>query len=105
MSSKNGSKELVSLLQYMKESRLDNPEILVKDKRIIELNEIVIEVKESEEWEGIRMNILDIGIAKGEEEEKKKIIKNMILHGMDAEEIIKITECTREFFEEVQSDN
>lgn len=51
------------------------------------------------------MNILDIGIAKGEEEEKKKIIKNMILHGMDAEEIIKITECTREFFEEVQSDN
>lgn len=105
MSSKNGSKELVSLLQYMKESRLDNPEILVKDKRIIELNEIVTEVKESEEWEGIRMNILDIGIAKGEEEEKKKIIKNMILHGMDAEEIIKITECTREFFEEVQSDN
>ncbi len=60
MTSKNGSQELVSLLQYMKETRLDNPEILVKDKRIVELDEIVTEVKESEEWEGIRMNILDI---------------------------------------------
>ena len=49
MTSKNGSQELVSLLQYMKETRLDNPEILVKDKRIIELDEIVTEVKESEE--------------------------------------------------------
>ena len=66
MTSKNGSQELVSLLQYMKETRLDNPEILVKDKRIIELDEIVTEVKESEEWEGIRMNILDIGIEEGE---------------------------------------
>ncbi len=66
MTSKNGSQELVSLLQYMKETRLDNPEILVKDKRILELDEIVTEVKESEEWEGIRMNILDIGIQEGE---------------------------------------
>ena len=66
MTSKNGSQELVSMLQYMKETRLDNPEILVKDERIIELNEIVNEVKESEEWEGIKMSILDIGIQEGE---------------------------------------
>ena len=66
LSSKNGSQELVSLLQYMKNTDIDNPEILVKDKRILELDEIVTEVKESEEWEGIRMNILDIGIQEGE---------------------------------------
>ena len=66
MSSKNGSKELVSLLQYMKNTNINNPEILVKDKRILEIDEIVTEVKESEEWEGIEMNILEIGIQEGE---------------------------------------
>lgn len=49
--SKNGSKELVSLLQYMKNTTLDNPEILIKDKRIVELDSIVAGVRESEEWE------------------------------------------------------
>ena len=49
MASKNGSKELISLLQYMKDTRLDNPEIKVKDERLIELDRIVSEVKESEE--------------------------------------------------------
>ena len=34
MTSKNGTPELVSLLQYMKETRLDNPEILVQDDKI-----------------------------------------------------------------------
>ena len=47
MASKNGSKELMSLLQYMKDTRLDNPEIKVKDERLIELDRIVSEVKES----------------------------------------------------------
>ena len=51
MASKNGSKELISLLQYMKDTRLDNPEI---------------EVKESEEWEAVEMNILEVGISNGE---------------------------------------
>ena len=37
----------------------------VKDKRIVELNDIVEEVKESEEWEAVKMNILEIGIEKG----------------------------------------
>ena len=36
----------------------------VKDKRIVELNDIVEEVKESEEWEAVKMNILEIGIEK-----------------------------------------
>ena len=68
MSSKNGRPELVSLLQYMKNTTLDNPEIIVKDRRIVELDRIVTEVKRSEEWEAVKMNILEIGIAKGREE-------------------------------------
>lgn len=67
MASKNGSKELISLLQYMKETSLENPEILVKDSRIIELDKIVTEVRESEEREAVEMNILEIGEAKGME--------------------------------------
>lgn len=51
MTSKNGSKELVSLLQYMKTTDINNPDIVIKDKRLIELDNIVAEVKESEEWE------------------------------------------------------
>ena len=49
MSSKNGRPELISLLQYMKDTRLDNPDIIVKDKRLLELDEIVTEVKQDEE--------------------------------------------------------
>ena len=67
MTSKNGSQELISLLQYMKETRIDNPNILVKDSRILELDDIVQEVKASEEWEAVKMNILEIGIEKGKE--------------------------------------
>lgn len=48
MASKNGRPELVSLLQYMKETRLDNPKILVQDSRMEKLAEIVEEVKQSE---------------------------------------------------------
>ena len=33
--------------------------------RIITLDEIVNEVKQSEEWEAVKMNILEIGIEKG----------------------------------------
>lgn len=65
MTSKNGSQELISMLQYMKETHIDNPNILVKDKRILELNDIVTEVRESEEWEAIKMNFMEICIEKG----------------------------------------
>lgn len=68
MKSKNGRPELVSLLQYMKETKIDNPEITVKDRRIEKLDGIVSEVKQSEEWEAVKMNILEIGIQKGLEE-------------------------------------
>lgn len=68
MSSKNGRAELVSLLQYMKNTTLDNEDITVKDRRIINLDRIVGEVRESEEWEAVKMNILEIGIERGIEQ-------------------------------------
>ena len=66
--SKNGRAELVSLLQYMKKSELDNPEILVRDERIMNLNRIVEEVKKSEEWEDVRMSIYSVGVEDGIEQ-------------------------------------
>lgn len=74
MTSKNGRPELVSLLQYMKNTRLDNPEITVKDDRIVRLDEIVQEVKQSEEWEAVKMNLIEIGEARGE---KMKLISQV----------------------------
>ena len=72
MSSRNGRPELVSLLQYMKDSRLDNPNISIMDERILKLAEIVDEVKQSEEWEETKMSILSIGIEKGREEGREE---------------------------------
>ena len=75
MTSKNGSKELVSLLQYMRKTDINNPDIEVKDKRFLELDNIVSEVKESEEWEAVKMDILDVGILRGiNQGEFKKLI-------------------------------
>ena len=49
--SRNGRAELVSLLQYMKHITLENADISVMDKRILHLDNIVEEVKQTEEWE------------------------------------------------------
>ncbi len=65
MTSQNGSKELISLLQYMKNTDINNPDIQVRDKRLLDLDKIVTQVKESEEWEAVKMDILDVGIQKG----------------------------------------
>ena len=78
MKSKNGPPELISLLQYMKKTTLDNPEILVKDERIVELDKIVQEVKESEEWEELQMSILSIGVEKGRLEGRQEGIQEGI---------------------------
>ena len=66
MTSKNGSPELISLLQYMKDTRADNPEIVYWDERLSQIDQIVNEVKQSEEWEGMQMSILSIGFERGE---------------------------------------
>ncbi len=68
MKSKNGRPELISLLQYMKKTDIQNPEILIKDERIERLDEIVAEVKESEEWEEVHMSIYSQGIEQGIEQ-------------------------------------
>ena len=72
MTSKNGRPELISLLQYMKHTTLDNENIIVKDKRILDLDRIVGKVKQSEEWEAVEMNIYEIGVARGEELGEKR---------------------------------
>lgn len=65
MTSKIGRPELISLLQYMKRTTLDNENIVVKDERILDLDRIVEEVKQSEEWEVVEMGILEIGQERG----------------------------------------
>ena len=79
MDSKNGEPVLVSLLQYMKHTTLKNPEILVKDERLTQLDEIVTEVKQSEEWEAVRMSILSIGLERGEQIGLKKGMAKSVL--------------------------
>ncbi len=55
---------------------LDEPDIIIKDSRILELDGVVREVRESEEWEAVRMNIYEQGIQKGiDSGENKKLIQ------------------------------
>lgn len=68
MASKKGRPELISLLQYMKCTTLDNYNVVVKDERILHLDRIVNEVKQSEEWEAVEMNIFEIGVEQGIEQ-------------------------------------
>ena len=108
MTSKNGTQELVSMLQYMKETHLDNPEIVVKDSRLLELDEIVQEVKESEEWEAVKMNILEIGkeigMELGEKEYLKKQIQKKLDKGCSVEEIADILEEPVEYIRELMKE-
>ena len=83
MSSKNGSKELVSLLQYMKKTTLENPEIMVQDQRILELDRIVAEVKENEEWEEVQMNLIEIGMEAGMEAGKAVGIAEAVIESLE----------------------
>ena len=110
MTSKNGRKDLVSLLQYMKETTIENPNILVKDARIVELDEIVNEVKESDEWEAVQMNILEIGIERGiergintllEEQVQKKLERGKTIEVI-AEELEQELEVIKEVVERIQ---
>ncbi len=74
MTSKNGRPELVSLLQYMKYTTLDNENVTEKDERILDLDRIVTEVKQSEEWEVLEMNIFETGIELGIEQGNLKTL-------------------------------
>ena len=108
MTSRNGRPKLISLLQYMKNTTIDNPEIIVKDRRIVTLDEIVNEVKQSEEWEAVKMNILEIGIEKGRQEGLKQGIRAMVQDNLEegveekriCEKLQKNFSLTREAAEE-----
>ncbi|SFH51384.1 hypothetical protein SAMN05216405_3824 [Lachnospiraceae bacterium NLAE-zl-G231] len=91
MTSKNGRPELISLLQYMKNTTLDNPDILVRDKRIRKLDQIVKEVKQSEEWEAAKMNILEIGIEKGQNKGQDRVnrLNRLLAEQNRTDDIIK----------------
>ena len=65
----------------------------VKDKRIVELNDIVEEVKESEEWEAVKMNILEIGIEKGMQQGAEKKMLELVEKKLKKEMLpVKFTE-------------
>ena len=105
MESKNGAPELISMLSYMKDTRLNNPDIVVKDTRIVELNDIVEEVKDSEEWEAVKMNILEIGIEKGMQQgaEKKmlELVEKKLKKGQTISQIADALEESEEKIQEI----
>lgn len=90
MKSRNGREELVSLLQYMKHTTLDNPDVTAKDERITRLDEIVSEVKQSEEWEEVRMNIYEMGIERGIERGIEKGRLETLFHLVQAGRITTV---------------
>ena len=98
---KNGDPVLVSLLQYMKQSRIDNPEIQVKDERIVTLDAVVREVKQSEEWEAVKMSILSIGIEKGERQFLQNTTLKKLKKGMDIPQIAKDLETDESVIREI----
>ena len=108
MTSKNGAPELISMLQYMKDTRLNNPNILIKDPRILELDDIVTEVKDSEEWEAVKMNILEIGIERGAEQKLIEIVKKKLEKGLEisviADALEESEETIRMIIEGIQRD-
>lgn len=108
MSSKNGAPELISMLQYMKDTYLENPDIIVKDSRLLELDRIVSEVRESDEWEAVKMNILEIGKEIGKEfgakEKLKELIQKKLKRGYSLEEIADMLEEELEVIQQLASE-
>ena len=107
MTSKNGPPELVSLLQYMKETSLYNPDVLIRDERMCRLNSIVTEVTESEEWEEISMSIYSNALERGTEIGQishlinqicKKLLREKSLETI-AEELEEDVNVLRSFYE------
>ena len=76
MSSTNGEPELISLLQYMKDTTLENPDIIMISPQLVELDKIVNEVRESTEWEDMKMNLIQLGREQGIEQGMAKEREN-----------------------------
>ena len=77
---------------HMKNTTLDNSEIQVQDERIVELDKIVTEVRELEEWEEVKMNILELGIQQGIEQGLVEIVCKRLTKGYTIEEIADMLE-------------
>lgn len=92
MSSKNGNPELISLLQYMKDTRRDNPNIICWDERLAQIEKTVNEVKESEEWEAVEMSILSIGMERGQMNAMIELLVKKMKKGATPEQIADILE-------------
>ncbi len=96
MTSKNGDPELISLLQYMKDTRSDNPNILCWDNRLVQIDSVVNEVKQSEEWEAAQMSILSIGLERGQAIGKARVLTELIVkkvkRGQTPEQIAELLE-------------
>lgn len=88
----------------MKNTTLNNPAITVRDERILHLNKIVEEVKQSEEWEAVKMNILEVGIEQGKEQSRKSIIHNMLKSGLTSEKIAELTQIPLNIVLEVEKE-
>ena len=106
----------------MKNTTLENPDIVVRDERILDLDRIVKEVKQSEEWEAVKMNLLEIGIEKGIEQgikqgieqgikqgiergieqSRTEIIRNMLSSGLPSEKVSEVTQMPLEVVKEVE---
>ena len=81
----------------MKHTTLENPDITVRDERILDLAGIVEEVKQSEEWEGVKMNILEIGLAQGIEKGIEQGIEKGLEQGT-AQTLVKNVESAMKHF-------
>ena len=92
MSSKNGNPELISLLQYMKDTRRDNPNIICWDERLRQIEKTVNEVKESEEWEAVEMSILSIGLERGQMNAMIGLLVKKLKKGATPEQIADMLE-------------
>lgn len=100
------------MMVYIKkqETNLNNPEVTVKDSRLVELDKIVSEVKQSEEWEAVRMNILEIGkeigVELGEKQLLKKQVRKKLEKGYTVDKIADMLEAEvdtiRELIEELK---
>ncbi len=74
-------------------------------ERCKELDDIVQEVKASDEWESVKMNLLEFGIEKGMEQGKKDTLRSQVekklAKGYSVPEIADMLEETEKVIEEI----
>ena len=81
----------------------------MKDSRILELDKIVTEVKSSEEWEAVQMNILEVGIEhglqkglqQGLQQKLTELVEKKLKKGLSVTEIADMLEESEETIREI----